>query len=66
MPDFSAGKRGIMPTIVETVMFPAIVGEVKESRDMANDHTNIDHKYFNYFISISRKVGSSTKICTKF
>jgi len=37
MLDFSVGKRGITPTIVEIVMFLAIVGGVKESSDTVNE-----------------------------
>jgi hypothetical protein len=48
-----------MPTIVETVMFPAIVEGVKELSDTANDTyfkigikiPNIDYEYFKYFTS---------------
>lgn len=68
-----------MPTIVETVMFPAIVGGVKELSDTANDHQKYvskrDLKFQILIINtlnipplsiISGKVGNSTKICTKF
>lgn len=53
-----------MPTIVETVMFPAIAEGVKELSDTANDHKptyfkmgikipNINHGNFKYFYFLS-------------